>query len=263
MNELSALRAFKAKLADFTVLPVIPRGTVPTPAPIGGYVEFRGFGFGEQSRIATGLEGGPVAFELHVFGAKLQGDGPALAAAAALAVLFRDISLPFPAGSGDSGALWFERHGTVDLGVDPRGYYQLVKTLIFTNRTDFSPEAPAVAGIALNSSKIAQTAHGLTIGTWVSLDGGSDLFTAAQAFNGNPPALGVVSRVDDPDHFWLTTQGDVLIAAHGLAVGPIYLSRSVPGSATSTAPASGILQQLGTVYNADHIIVGQPLVQMR
>lgn len=133
MNNLSFRRVVLAHLAAFTALPVFAdRGLIPNPSPAAGYVELR-YGTGKQTLKATGLKGGPVALEAHVFGPKGQGQGPATSAGDSLVALFEDAQLIAPAG--DAGSMWWTSSAMDDMGVDPRGYYHLIVTLLFENRT--------------------------------------------------------------------------------------------------------------------------------
>jgi len=103
---------------------------------------------------------------------------------------------------------------------------------------------------------VNQVAHGLAVGNFVYLDGSFD-FVLAQADDVlTAQSVGVISAVEDVDNFTVIFSGLVTLTGHGFASGKLYLSESVAGDATSTAPTgSNINKPIGNVFDANTILI--------
>lgn len=121
-------------------------------------------------------------------------------------------------------------------------------------------EADAVAslgGISTASKALSSVVGpGLLRGDWIGVEAGP-LWRRVTATEGEPLCLGVVSRPPDGT-FVVTFSGHVEIPAHGWAVGPLYLSQTTAGAATSIEPDFGIVQRVGLVVDADSLVVNPP-----
>ncbi len=122
-----------------------------------------------------------------------------------------------------------------------------------------STEVLVLAGQGANQLVISETAHGFAVKDWVGQVSGT--WSKAIADGVGPLSSGVVSTVIDADNFVLTTIGALLLEAHGWSAGELYLDQSTAGAATSTAPTSGVSQQVSTVDSVDQIIVTQYVAQ--
>ena len=103
---------------------------------------------------------------------------------------------------------------------------------------------------------INQPSHGFVQDDWVYYSGAPYAKAKADAFG--TIAWGVVGRVIDPNWFELVLGGIVDSTAHGLgsAGDEIYLSQGTAGAEVSSIPASGVVQPLGLILNADQYYVG-------
>lgn len=101
----------------------------------------------------------------------------------------------------------------------------------------------------------AQAAHGRTVGEAVALTGSG--IAAAQANASETLAVGVVSRFRTADKIDVAHEGLVTVAAHGYgAVGTrLYLSQVTAGALTTTAPTTGLKQEVARVWDADTLLV--------
>lgn len=117
-----------------------------------------------------------------------------------------------------------------------------------------------VADMAQNAKAITQAAHGLAVKDWIGISAGTWSKVAA---NGTHPRCdGVVAQVIDADHFVIVLLGALELAGHGYTSGAVlYLHQSTAGTATATAPTSGISQRLAIVADAHNLIV-HPLEQV-
>jgi len=130
-------------------------------------------------------------------------------------------------------------------------------------RDSTTTEILTLAGQGDTQITITETAHGFSRDDFVGESGGS--WAKAIADGVGPLADGVVSAVIDADTFVLTVIGAVKLTGHawGSAVVQLYLSQSTAGAATSTAPTTGLSQQVATVVDANRIFVNQyPAVNM-
>lgn len=106
---------------------------------------------------------------------------------------------------------------------------------------------------------VTQSAHGFAVGDWVYVDLGSGAWAKAQADDAATVSWpAVVTNVQDTERFQVTLpNGKANIPSHGLGSQgtKVYLSQSTAGAATTTEPASGLVQQVGKIWDADHIEV--------
>jgi hypothetical protein len=112
-----------------------------------------------------------------------------------------------------------------------------------------------LAGMGDTQMVITESGHGFAVGDWVGESSGT--WSKAVADGVGVLSSGVVSTVVDANDFVLTTIGAVKIASHGWSAGPLYLDQSTAGAATSSAPTTGISQQIAIAVDADRIIVNQ------
>jgi hypothetical protein len=106
------------------------------------------------------------------------------------------------------------------------------------------------AGAGATSFKIAQVAHGFSVGDGIYHNGSS--WVQAQADAEATLAYYVVNEVKDVDNFVATDFGRVEAASHGFTIGEYYwLSTSVAGQPTSTEPSSGFSNPLFYVEDAN------------
>jgi hypothetical protein len=115
-----------------------------------------------------------------------------------------------------------------------------------------------LAGQGETQVTITQVGHPFAVGDWV---GQSGTWVKSIADGIGTLAQGVVTTVVDADTFVLTAAGAVRITAHGWGSTPaaLYLDQATAGAVTTTIPTSGLLQQVGTIVDADRIIVNQYL----
>jgi hypothetical protein len=89
------------------------------------------------------------------------------------------------------------------------------------------------------SEEITQTAHGLSVGDWVRLDGSGDYILAQADSEANAEVVGMVIAVADVNTFTLQDHGYVDVGLSGLTPGAVYyLSDTAAGEITSTEPAA-------------------------
>jgi hypothetical protein len=116
-----------------------------------------------------------------------------------------------------------------------------------------------LAGMGDTQMVITETAHGGAVGDFFGESAGT--WSKAIADGVGPLSSGVISTVIDVDNFVLTTVGAVKITAHGWSAGPLYLDQSTAGTAGSSAPVTGIRQQVAIAVDADRIIVNQYIAE--
>jgi len=101
----------------------------------------------------------------------------------------------------------------------------------------------------------SQASNGFSVGDWVYLSGSSVVLASATSSAKAEPMLGVVSSAGDPE-FEIVNEGEATVSSHGFTVGEnLYLSASLNGEATTTAPLIGVYKQLGFVKDANTIYV--------
>jgi len=101
---------------------------------------------------------------------------------------------------------------------------------------------------------VNEVSHTRSVGEVVRVDGSFNIVLAQADTVANAQAIGIISEIIDSDNYRIKTGGgEVNIPAHGFAAGPLYLSDTVAGGLTSTAP--GIKNQIAQVKNANTIIV--------
>jgi hypothetical protein len=122
-----------------------------------------------------------------------------------------------------------------------------------------APEIITLAGQGATQITLVELSHGLSAGDFVGIASGT--WSKAVADGVGPLSSGVVSTVVDDDTFVLTTVGAVRIDSHGWTEGPLYLDQSTAGTATSSAPSSGIYQQVAIAVDDDRIIVNTYVAQ--
>jgi hypothetical protein len=101
-----------------------------------------------------------------------------------------------------------------------------------------------------------QTAHGFVVGQSVTFNTGTQLWELND--NSDPTKLswGVVSAVEDDDHFTVTTYGLMTWTAHGLDLGAEHFcDPDNPGDYTTTKPESGYITMKLIPKNANQVFV--------
>lgn len=100
-----------------------------------------------------------------------------------------------------------------------------------------------------------QTAHAMTIGKAVLLSTGG--IVLARANSADTLADGVISRVRTADKLDVTHEGRVTLSAHGYGAAgtKLYLSQATAGLLTTTAPLSGLKQEVARVWDENTILV--------
>lgn len=115
------------------------------------------------------------------------------------------------------------------------------------------PEDQLLAGESANQLQITQASHGLALGDWIGYNGSA--WVKARAASGSIAADGVVSRVTDSDTFTITFGDAIKLPSHGYTLGPLYLSTTSAGNATSTEPSGAIRQYLGKAISTDYLFL--------
>jgi hypothetical protein len=101
---------------------------------------------------------------------------------------------------------------------------------------------------------VTQTSHGFVAGDVVRVDASYNLIKALADTGENAEAIGIVGIVTDTNNFELITSGQLNLPSHGFSEGPLFLSDSVAGGLTDTAP-TGIVKPVAQVLDANNIIV--------
>lgn len=114
--------------------------------------------------------------------------------------------------------------------------------------------APAGGGGSSNVSlthAVTQLAHPFAVNEPVYNNAGT--ITAAQANAEGTLATDIVVSVEGVDDFTLASSGYVTSTAHGLGTAgqELYVSQGTPKTLTTTAPSTGLVQQVGEVVDAD------------
>jgi hypothetical protein len=117
--------------------------------------------------------------------------------------------------------------------------------------------AAGVASVVTKSSStfevISQTAHGF-LKTQPVYHNGTD-WQASQGDASTTVAQAVVTSVHDANNFVITTHGAVTVPSHGLTAGQYYWLDQATSAVTATTPASGIMQGILHVRDADTLFV--------
>jgi hypothetical protein len=110
----------------------------------------------------------------------------------------------------------------------------------------------------------SQASHGLSVGNLVYNNAGT--WTKARANADTTLAEALVVSVESTTLFRVVYlgPGEVTYTAHGLGAAgtKLYLSQGTAGAITTTAPTSGIRQQVGKVLSANKIILWPHLVEV-
>lgn len=103
---------------------------------------------------------------------------------------------------------------------------------------------------------LSKAAHGLTAGNAVTITG-----VKAKADSSTTLARGLVVAVPSAATYTIVTDGYATLTAHGLGTAgqSLFLSQATAGLLTATQPGSGIIQEVGQVYDANTIYVA-PIV---
>jgi len=112
-----------------------------------------------------------------------------------------------------------------------------------------------------STSTETQAAHGFLRGELLRFQGPG--WVRAQANSEASLARAIVVLVRDADRFDVAMLSSGVLAeitGHGLGAdgAQLYLSQSIAGAATSTAPTSGIVQVVGQVRDANKLLLGAP-----
>ena len=117
--------------------------------------------------------------------------------------------------------------------------------------------ALVVADNTANEKDFAQVGHGLNVGDWAEFTTGD--WAGAQADASTTLASGLVTEVADVNNLKVYALGGdfVTVTGHGAGVAGdlLYLSQGTPGAAQTSAPASGIIQMLALVIDANTLLV--------
>lgn len=105
---------------------------------------------------------------------------------------------------------------------------------------------------------ITKAAHGFVVGDWLAID--SSTYVKARADNAlTSDVVARVASVVDVNTFTINKTGDYITGLVGLTVGPYYLSDSVAGGMTPTAPAiNGLVSK--PIFVADSATSGYVLI---
>lgn len=110
----------------------------------------------------------------------------------------------------------------------------------------------------------SQSSHGLSVGNLVYNNAGT--WTKARANADTTLAEALVVAVESTSLFRVKYigPGEVTYTAHGLGAAgtKLYLSQGTAGAITTTAPTSGIRQQVGKVLNTNKLILWPHVVEV-
>ncbi len=156
----------------------------------------------------------------------------------------------------DSSGIYFGEPSPGELPTVEGDWYGRGLAIPFTHFGALTAaEVATLAGVGSTSRTISQTAHGLAAKDWVGFSGSS--WGKVAATLAAVRCDGVVSAVLDADTFVLTSVGAVTLTGHGYTLGPLYLSQGSAGAVTSSAPSSGVSQQVGVAIDANTVLVLQ------
>jgi hypothetical protein len=182
----------------------------------------------------------------EVFVPSGKGDGAARGLADAFAAMFRNVQ--------HDGITYREPSPREALVQEEPWYRWIVEVPYYR---DWLPSgADEVA--SYNALVITQAAHGFVLGNWLYASAGVWAKAQADAEATLSSPVAVVTTVISSSQVRVTTPGGKAnLPAHGLGASgtKVYLSAATAGAATATAPATGFVQQVATVWDADHLIV--------
>lgn len=149
----------------------------------------------------------------------------------------------------------------------PSGDVQTVpasESLTYRVYPDYSELTAAEEDTVAQGDLQSQSAHGLSVGNLVYNNAGT--WTKARANADTTLAEALVIAVESTSLFRVKYigPGEVTYTAHGLGAAgtKLYLSQGTAGAITTTAPTSGISQQVGKVKSTNKVILWPHLVEV-
>lgn len=134
---------------------------------------------------------------------------------------------------------------------EPGWYRWTVECPFYRDETIGEESEVAIYG----SRSVTQAAHGLAVKDWLKL--ASATWAKAQATAGNLSLPAVVTSVTSTSKFRAVTDGAANLPSHGYGAAgtTLWLSQATAGAVVTTEPSTGLAQQVGTVLDADHVLV--------
>lgn len=171
------------------------------------------------------------------------GDGTARTYADSICNIFRRIEV--------DGILFREPMAYESASQEP-GWYRWLCEIEF--QADSNPAEPSVSA-SYPVQLISQSAHGFVVGNFVYASAGT--WAKARANSASTLSLGVVVGVPDAGNFKVALWGTANVPSHGFgsAGTKVFLSQVTAGAGTTSAPTTGISQQVATVIDADHLLI--------
>lgn len=180
---------------------------------------------------------------VDIFVVEGTGDGTARTYADSICNIFRRIQV--------DGIRFIEPMARESVTQEP-GWYRWTVEVPFEADSD-----PGVSSVSASYpvQLVAQSSHGFAVGDFVYASGGT--WAKAQADDGGTLALGCVIGAPDVDNFRVALWGTATVPSHGYgsAGAKVYLSQDTAGAGTTSAPTTGIRQQVATVIDADTLLV--------
>lgn len=138
------------------------------------------------------------------------------------------------------------------------------ESLTFRVVKDYSTASADASIDATQGYLQSQASHGLSVGNLVYANGAT--WTKARANADTTLAEALVVAVESTSLFRVRYigPGEVTYTAHGLGAAgtKLYLSQGTAGAITTTAPTSGIRQQVGKVLSANKLILWPHIVEV-
>ena len=138
------------------------------------------------------------------------------------------------------------------------------ESLTFRVVKDYSTASADASIDATQGYLQSQASHGLSVGNLVYANGAT--WTKARANADTTLAEGLVVAVESTSLFRVRYigPGEVTYTAHGLGAAgtKLYLSQGTAGAITTTAPTSGIRQQVGKVLSTNKLILWPHIVEV-
>ena len=193
--------------------------------------------------------------EMHYHVQKDAGEAAATTDVETLVALFRLTTSQVASG------VWLREPEPRYAGITPDGLWSLwIIAVPFVWL--FEPGASAlVSGETSPIVSATKASNGYAVGDGVSLESG--VWEGAIADGTQTLALtGIVSRILSSDDFEVAIGENLTIPSHGNSTGALYVSQSTAKALVSTKPTSGVIKQIATATDANHLTVQQLLPEI-